>query len=131
MNNFNLSPYGFYILYAMLIITVICILLFLFKFFALNKALVLSMQTACQTATKMDKMSETAMSMSVSKKLTQAKKNLGLLFTVLPLAFMIHSTYRKEVEENGLKGYKKATNKVISRELEKKQMESYVRKIIR
>ena len=125
MNNFNLSPYGFYILYAMLIITVICILLFLFKFFALNTALVLSMQTA----TKMDKMSETAM--SVSKKLTQAKKNLGLLFTVLPLAFMIHSTFRKEVEENGLKGYKKATNKVISRELEKKQMESYVRKIIR
>lgn len=129
MNNFNLSPYGFYILYAMLIITVICILLFLFKFFALNKALILSMQTAGQTAAKTDKMSETAM--SVSKKLTQAKKNLGLLFTVLPLAFMIHSTYRKEVEENGLKGYKKATNKVISRELEKKQMESYVRKIIR
>lgn len=129
MNNFNLSPYGFYILYAMLIITVICILLFLFKFFALNKALILSMQTACQTTSKMDKMSEIAM--SVSKKLTQAKKNLGLLFTVLPLAFMIHSTYRKEVEENGLKGYKKATNKVISRELKKKQVESYVRKIIR
>ena len=37
MNNFNLSPYGFYVLYAMLIITVICILLFLFKFFELNK----------------------------------------------------------------------------------------------
>lgn len=129
MNNFNLSPYGFYILYTMLIITVICILLLLFKFFALNKALILSMQTACQTATKMDKMSETAM--PVSKKLTQAKKNLGLLFALLPLAFMIHSTYRKEVEENGLKGYKKATNKVISRELEKKQMESYFRKIIR
>lgn len=129
MNNFNLSPYGFYVLYAMLIITVICILLLLFKFFTLNKALILSMQTACQTATKMDKMSETAM--SVSKKLTQAKRNLGLLFALLPLAFMIHSTYRKEVEENGLKGYKKATNKVISRELEKKQMESYFRKIIR
>ena len=129
MNNFNLSPYGFYVLYVMLIITVICILLFLFKFFALNKALMLSMQTAGQTAAKMDKMSETAM--SVSKKLTQAKKNMGLLFTLLPLAFMIHSTYRKEVEENGLKGYKKATNKVISRELEKKQMESYVRKITR
>lgn len=62
---------------------------------------------------------------------SKARKNAQVLAVLLPFVYLVRRTYKKEIPESGIKGYKKATTRVLRKDIERRELANTVRRILK
>lgn len=113
--NITLYPYNYYILLASFVLVAICLGILLAHLITLSHTLEENESTFeniknLSTAT-------TYKSNALQEKKKEDDKNNKYYKVLAPILLAIFHTYRTDMEDKGAKGYRKATTKVIKRDI--------------
>lgn len=127
--NVNLYPYNYWILYAAIGLTLICIIALLMKLLKTAKTLK-AMTPQLEHMNQQLKLASIKAE-AVSEKSEADMKRIKPLLTALPILLAINSIYNKDDELEGIKGYGTAARKYIEKKSGEQQLAKAVSKILR
>lgn len=127
--NVNLYPYNYWILYAAIGLTLICIIALLMKLLKTAKTLK-AMTPQLEHMNQQLKLASIKAE-AVSEKSEADMKRIKPLLTALPILLAINSIYNKDDELEGIKGYGTAARKYVEKKSSEQQLAKAVSKILR
>lgn len=127
--NVNLYPYNYWILYAAIGLTLICIIALLMKLLKTAKTLK-AMTPQLEHMNQQLKLASIKAE-AVSEKSEADMKRIKPLLTALPILLAINSIYNRDDELEGIKGYGTAARKYVEKKSSEQQLAKAVSKILR
>lgn len=123
----NLEPYNYYILYAAIILLLICICYTCMKALSLLKEIKKEQVhfDSIQTNITLSKIKAEA----IQEKKAETHKNDKYFKVLLPILLAIYTTYRNDEELKGIKGYQKAASKVMDQKMHKQFVQNFIKTI--
>ena len=125
----DLAPYNYYILYAMIIVTIIFLLVTLIKMLKSVKAALDVIQPDLESIQKNVQLMQIK-SEVIEEKTAEDKKRIEPLFKALPILWAIRTIYKKSDDLQGVEGMAKAAKTYANQQqAEKKIIKAVVKEI--